>query len=408
MPIRNIILRFLAWAAVGTGLCLVPGPARAGLIADAVVCYFGGLDSDHRIAACNGLLRQPLVSGEWRADTLQMRAEILAASGRYEDALDDLDTALEIAPDDTSLLVHRGIAHYDAGYPYWAKLDLDGAIDAGTANARAFLFRGYLHFEDAEFEDALKRFEDAVEHDGKDPHVWAARGLARDHLGDFEGALSDIDRAIEIDDTVAAFFNHRGIVYSDLREYELAEKAFDRVIEMEPAYRMARISLGITLRKLGRVREAVAAFNIAIFLEPSDSDAHEEKCFTLAYALLLNEAMEACDRAIEIKPDYEELYDTRAFVLWMRGEKDRSTDDLMAAWDLNPNRPGPEYRTEQFITVAIQALLNKLGHRTDNIRGLFTAETGAAIRHYQLEQGLRVDGLPSADLLAHLERTIEG
>ena len=60
----------------------------------------------------------------------------------------------------------------------------------------------------------------------------------------------------------------------------------------------------------------------------------------------------------------------------------------------------------QSAVIRVQAGLNKLGYNVGTIDGIWGAQTERAIRAYQADNGLLVDGRPSQELAQHIDRQI--
>ena len=136
--------------------------------------------------------------------------------GRYDDALDRLNTVLEL--DSTSSVARRL-----QGRVLEHQGDIDGAIDA--------------------YQQALL----ADEHD-----VWAMNNLGLIYIqqGRAEDALPPLARAVELRSTSPVFQNNLGIALEQTRHFAEAESAFSAALAADSTYGKAAVSLA-------RVRERV-------------------------------------------------------------------------------------------------------------------------------------------------------
>lgn len=120
--------------------------------------------------------------------------------GRNDDALEDLDAAVRLAPDDPVPAEARGIAYYQLKRPGLAIPDLDRALALGTTEPAAFTARGNLYLD----------------------------------YGNPLGALAAYDRALDLDPTYTEATFQRGYVYSRLGHFDLAVEAFNQVVAEFP------------------------------------------------------------------------------------------------------------------------------------------------------------------------------
>ena len=127
-------------------------------------CYEDALmdsDSTASLAGCDGALTDPLTRHN-RVATLVNRSIVLANRGQLADALDDLETALERAPEMAAIHVNFGDVYLKLGQ--WA--------------------------------DAEASFTRAIDLNFARPQIaYYARGVAREEQGDVAGAYADYTMA---------------------------------------------------------------------------------------------------------------------------------------------------------------------------------------------------------------------
>jgi tetratricopeptide (TPR) repeat protein len=117
---------------------------------------------------------------------LTRRAQLYALAFRYDDALTDMDAAIELDPTNPELYVLRGQIIL---YLYeWDRVlaDYNHAIELAPDYADAYYYRGVLFYAQAQRDDALADFEHYLD--------LAPDG---DHAADAEQYIIDIQRELE-------------------------------------------------------------------------------------------------------------------------------------------------------------------------------------------------------------------
>ncbi len=127
-----------------------------------------------------------------------IEAQILNEVGRADDAMNVFNTALEIYPDDKSLLYARGLQAVDRGQLQLAEQDLRRIISADPEHADALNALGYtLANRTDRYEEALGYIERAYALKPEEPAILDSMGWVNYRLGHYEVARDYLRRALE-------------------------------------------------------------------------------------------------------------------------------------------------------------------------------------------------------------------
>ena len=141
-------------------------------------------------------------------------------SGRYDEAIERFNRALELSPDasrDTlrltrAILFARAASHHNSG-------KFQKAVDDSSEGMSI-----------AEFPDLpFLSF---------DRHKWLfVRANSLGELGEYDKAINDLSKAIEINPEYADAYFVRGFVYFNLGQTDAADKDLEKAIELDPSRR---------------------------------------------------------------------------------------------------------------------------------------------------------------------------
>jgi tetratricopeptide (TPR) repeat protein len=220
---------------------------------------------------------------------------------QWQPARENIDHALELAPDDPLALYAQGALHRwapefynpDVALDVFSRVteqcDYDRILCALAHNERAQVL--FWDFED--FEGAMTDMEQAIDLDPHNFNFYDTRAYFREYLHDFEGALQDFERAYELsgwqgylesaaamavrmedfpralgfyDDLLQEFpddphlFAGQGYVAWRAGHVDRARRSVDRALEIDPGLLEAHYLVGLMLLDERNPEEAMANF----------------------------------------------------------------------------------------------------------------------------------------------------
>jgi tetratricopeptide (TPR) repeat protein len=128
------------------------------------------------------------------------RGSLKLGMDKATEALVDLERAVSIAPESALLRVNRSQAYRKFNRLDEALDDLEKAVALSPKLIPARFNRGVLYYGNTEYEKALADFDLCIELDETTPGPYFNRAITRDAMGDTEGAVSDLNRFISLAD----------------------------------------------------------------------------------------------------------------------------------------------------------------------------------------------------------------
>src|SRR5260370_22252704 len=161
--------------------------------------------------------------GQWQRCTLYDEHGKVRAGANLELVIDACTAIIQAGQETPKqlafALANRGYA-YRNKYEYDRAIqDLDQAIKLDPDNALAFVNRGDAYRNKREYDHAIRDYDQAIKLDPNDAIALNSRGSAYAGKRDYDRAIRDFDQAIRLDPNNAhAFNNHRRAVHG-VREY---------------------------------------------------------------------------------------------------------------------------------------------------------------------------------------------
>ena len=207
---------------------------------------------------------------------------VLTAEKKYDQALGQLRTAIEISPRSAEARNELGIVYGETGKYNEAIEQQKFAIAFDPMYAASWMNWGvelrYLYLADAD-ENHLKTAVEKIQHATSIKPDFAQAyenlGVVYDDLGQFTAAVENLQHAIALDPRDRTVYQNLGVIYLDHNLYNLAEAAFIKGLAIHPRNEVLHFALGSTYQKQRKFDLAAEQLRIALAEDPQDSRARE-------------------------------------------------------------------------------------------------------------------------------------
>jgi tetratricopeptide (TPR) repeat protein len=188
--------------------------------------------------------------------------------GRFEEALQVFDKAVQLKPDAAALWKFLGNVLIRLDRREQAVLSFQHALKLDPRDRDAAYNSGALLFQLGRLDEAVSCFDRC--HRLQPDHVATLqqRALALCGLEKFEEALADIQRAHALDPVNADICDKAGTILQSLGRHEHALSWFDRALELRPNSVDTLNHKAFSLIELRRVDEAFAAYDRSKAIDP--------------------------------------------------------------------------------------------------------------------------------------------
>ncbi len=226
------------------------------------------------------------------ADALLFRSRLQSAP---EDALADLNRAVELNPDDPAVWQARAVHYLAQGDTERAVHDLNSLIEKNSGNMLLRLFAADLLIKADQCDEALRYINQAIDKEptaqayGLRAQLWAAQRK-------YDEAIKDLDEAIKLDPDDLGLVLRRAQVHYLAEHHELAYQDVQRVLEEHPDVLPVIEFRSAVLAALGKYAEAARDISRLLEKEP------DNPLLKLQLAVYLNAGNQS-RQAIEIFTD---------------------------------------------------------------------------------------------------------
>jgi len=269
----------------------------------------GILNEIKRIDTEKGTQIQEIKAGELQISREELRVKELFIEAKdhfnkseYYDAVDLLDKALEIDPNEVDSLIFKGMVLVKCLRKY---------------------------------DEGIICFDRVLEIDPNNPIAWNGKGSALLDLGKYDEAIGYFDKAFGLSRNYptkpfntppgSTSLSYKSDALLKLEKYEEAFRCYDKALELYPNERWTWAYKGDALLKLEKYEEAIKWYDKAIEIDPDYADAWYNKGLALyklgrqegppSRAVKVQEAIKWYDKAIEIDPDYADAWYNKGLAL---------------------------------------------------------------------------------------------
>ncbi len=246
----------------------------------------GGLlkEIDRKILEKEGSRFLPSIG---RFDARMQAAEDALKQGRYHDALEELNRALEMKPEHDLAWRMKAQAHLGLG----------------------------------QNERALEAVHQAINIRDGDPWSWYLLGVVLDDLGRYAEEVGAYDRALKIRPRMPEAMLNKAATLSAANRKEEALSVLNDLVRYHPEDERGALNRGLVLRSLGRTREALEAFDSVASRDPNNVEALVHRASLIGEVGSPGEAVDAWKEAVQA--------DRRRADIWLRlGEAQKAAGQI--------------------------------------------------------------------------------
>ena len=235
--------------------------------AEAELLLADRLESQGKRDEARRLLRRVARSHPHFSWARQRHGVALRVAGRAEEAIDEIQAALDSDPDGGTLF-HAGLYAEVGGDSATAATLYQRAVERGHIHAILCEKLGRLRANTGHYSDALSLWERALELEPGMTHLLGNIALACHHLGDDEEAERLFDWALR--EAPSKFTTHasRAVFLQDLGRHAEAAEACTVALELRPDSALLHNNRGVSRMEIGDLEGAREDFEAALAKSP--------------------------------------------------------------------------------------------------------------------------------------------
>ncbi|RIB21695.1 hypothetical protein C2G38_2298816 [Gigaspora rosea] len=218
------------------------------------------------------------------AEALRIRGETCHNMNKYEESLADLNKSLKIEPNNADALRIRGETYRKMNRYGESLSDLNISLEIEPNNAGGLRIRGETYRMMNRYEESLADLNKSLEIEPNHAEALSNCGETYRMMNRYEESLADLNKSLEIEPNNAVALRIRGEIYRIMKRYEASLPDLNKSLEIEPNHAEALSNRGETYRMMNRYEEALADLNKSLEINPYNAEALRNRVATY-YAL---------------------------------------------------------------------------------------------------------------------------
>ena len=299
-----------------------------------------GLHQKGELAAAEGLYLSLLRRDGGDVDALHGLGLLYARRGRFEDARQLVDRALGLHPGRPELHFHRAEIAAALGLREQALESYRQALVLRPDFFEVLVNMGDLLLQMGGTDEPLALLEQALRLRPDDAAALNNRGNALQALKRHEEALQCFERVRELLPGNADVLNNRACALLSLARFADAEGECRAALALQPRHAHALVNLGRAQAAQGAARDALASYERALAIRPDDSDAWHERAEVESGLQRFREARDSLGETIRLRPDSGRAWSALATVLLHLGQHQDALDAYDRAQSLGQASAG--------------------------------------------------------------------
>ena len=262
---------------------------------------------------------------------------LLHEAGRYQEAEDALNCALNLEPDRLEALEELGKVLMKRNKPEDAlevsirmlRIDRDN-YSGWSAKADAYL-------KLCRWKDAINSYKEVIRIKPDCYRSYYNMAAALEETGNRKAAIEAYNKAISINPDFSDAYNNLGILLSMSGMQEEALKGYEEGIKGGSKNASLYFNMGMCLFEEGRYKDAAQAYKNALAIKPDEFEVYYYLGAAYTEIRHYNDAIDAYKSALSIKPSDGELYYNLATIYAILGRYDISIENLRRAIEIDKN-----------------------------------------------------------------------
>ena len=300
------------------------------------------------------LLDEAIIKNPESPNSYFKRAAYFHKIKEFDKAIDDINRALKLAPDNGAINYEKADILYDAAvykgdvtYLDEAEIYLYHTLKIDSANTDAMLLLAEYNIAKDEMNKAMDLVNRALKISPTSSKPYFIKGLAYQKLGNLELAESSFQTAIEMNVNYYDAYVHLGLIYEE-KDLKKADEYYTLALSINPEGMDALRNKGLLALYVENYDEAIANFRKMLAIDPSFSECYfnigntyvamyDDNASKYTKDTIIERSIENFQKAVDLQPDYVPALYNLALGYKMKGDVETAKKLLKKVLEIENN-----------------------------------------------------------------------
>lgn len=264
-----------------------------------------------------------LASGGSNPKFLSNRSLALSGLGRFEEAIIEVDNAIELDPLFAESYYNRSNILLKVERFNEALNDLDKFITLKPNHYIAIYVKANLLKKLGHVDLAIVNYKEVIKLKPDFTEAMINLGLLLADSGSLEESMTFFDGVISIRPDIYECYINKGALLERMGKFEDAYNSFKKALTLNPNAKDALLNTGIVSEKLGKLQESLDCYSQLIKLDSKNLGAYFNRGYVNERLQRLDDSINDYTKAIELAPEYWDAYWNRALAILCKGDYEK-------------------------------------------------------------------------------------
>jgi len=249
----------------------------------------------------------------FQATQYLIEGQIEYAQGKFENAVDKFNAALNLNPDDNTIKYNLSVAAGSATEDIDKQMaevekELLSSLKENPRSADTHRNLGIIYQSQGKIDKAIDAFKTSLKYNPRQPEIYLALGELYETKGLIDESINAYKKLTELEPKLVLAYGSLSALYERVGRLDEAIEANKKVIELEPNLWLAHSNIASLYLSKGEYEEAIKSFKRAIELQPDAPAPYNNLGITYTQRKKYDEAADAFKQAIKVAPNFDAAY----------------------------------------------------------------------------------------------------
>lgn len=249
----------------------------------------------------------------------QNKALVLTKLGLIEEARDVYSLIVQLDPKNANASIKLGNLELKLGSSLAAVEAFTRALSLDSRSIDANLGLGNALIAQEKYQQAIETFEHVLETMPDNQEALLQSAVCSEQMGLLDDAIEYYSRAIKTGPILAEVHNNLGVVYARKKDFIAAIEHYDLANTIQPAFIQALLNKAIAYAAINNGPLAIQEFNSVLKLNPDNHEAFYNRAMVETSLGDFEAALNSYNRVLELDPNYVEAHWNKALLLLLLG-----------------------------------------------------------------------------------------